>query len=161
MSKTLTISTIKKFENSLQYSISCNNITLSKEEIDYKINVLKIANTTKKIRNKNKLTVTEASLIFSSVTGSYNFPSHFSQIKNQFNKADELFNKTKNDFIKKNEFFEPKKEANFQKDVPNKMNFALFIKSFVLIAIKLLYYFNKTIFNGNKIRNKFIIFYSN
>ena len=41
MSKTLTISTIKKFENSLQYSISCNNITLSKEEIDYKINVLK------------------------------------------------------------------------------------------------------------------------
>ena len=137
MSKTLTISTIKKFENSLQFSISCNNITLSKEEVDYKKNVSKIVNTTKKIRNKNKLNVTEASLIFSSVTGSYNFPSYLSQIKNQFSKDDELFNKNKNDFIKKNEFFEPKKEAHFQKDVPNKMNFALFIKSFESIATKL------------------------
>ena len=137
MSKTLTISEIKKFENSLQFSISCNNITLSKEEVNYKKDVSKIVNTTKKIRNKNKLNITEASLIFSSVTGSYNFPSYLSQIKNQFSKDDELFNKNKNDFIKKNEFFEPKKEAHFQKDVPNKMNFALFIKSFELIATKL------------------------
>ena len=137
MSKTLTISSIKKYENALKYSVSCSNISLSKEELDYKKNISKLVNTSKKIENKNKLNITEASLIFSSVTGPYNFPSYLSQIKNQFNKADEFFNKGKNDFINKNEFFEPKKEANFQKDVPNKMNFVLFIKSFELIAIKL------------------------
>ena len=137
MSKTLTISSIKTFENALNFSVSNNNITLSQEEIDYKKNVSKIVNPSKKITNKKRLTLSEVSLIFSSVTGSYNFPSYLSKIKKQFNKIDELYDRNNTDYIKKTDSFEPRKDAHLEKDVPKKMNLALFIKSFELIASKL------------------------
>ena len=137
MSKTFTISSVKKFENTLQKSVSCTEVTLTKEEIKYKKNVSKIVNSCKQIGNKNKLNIVEASIIFSKVTGAYNFPSHMFIIKNNFNKKENFLNKEINDYIKKQEFFEPKKEMHYQKDVPNKMNFALFIKSFEAIAVKL------------------------
>ena len=137
MSKTFTISSIKKFENSLQSSVSCKEITFTREEINYKKNVLKIVNTSKKIKNKNKLNISEASIIFSSVTGSYNFPSHLNHIKKQLNKKDEYYDRHLTDFVKKTISFEPKEDVYLQKNIPNKMNFALFIKSFELIAIKL------------------------
>ena len=137
MSKTFTISSIKKFENSLQSSVSCKEITFTREEINYKKNVLKIVNTSKKIKNKNKLNISEASIIFSSVTGSYNFPSHLNHIKKQLNKKDEYYDRHLTDFVNKTISFEPKEDVYLQKNIPNKMNFALFIKSFELIAIKL------------------------
>ena len=139
MNKTYTISGVKKFEKEFRSSISCNEVTLTKEEIDYKKNISKMVNLTEKNENKNKkkLNIVEASLIFSKVTGTYNFPSHIFIIKNQFNKKKDFFNKEINEHIKKQDYFEPKKEMHYQKDVPNKMNFALFIKSFELIAIKL------------------------
>ena len=131
MSKTLTISSIKIFENALKGSVSSNNITLSKEEVDYKKNIAKIVNTSNKIRNKDKIKMTDASLIFSSVTGSYNYPSYLSSDKKSFNKIDEF-----ND-IKKTASFEPKNNIYLEKDFPKKMNLVLFIKSFELIASKL------------------------
>ena len=137
MSRTLTISTIKQFENTLKYSVSCNDIALSKEEIDYKKNVSRIVNTSRKMQNKKRLNISEVSLIFSSVTGSYNFPSYLNHIKNQFKENNDFEKMSLNDFTKKADYFEPKEEFNSQKDVPKKMNFALFIKSFELIAVKL------------------------
>lgn len=137
MSRTLTISTIKQFENTLKYSVSCNDIALSKEEIDYKKNVSRIVNTSRKMQNKKRLNISEVSLIFSSVTGSYNFPSYLNHIKNQFKENNDFEKMSLNDFTKKADYFEPKEEVNSQKDVPKKMNFALFIKSFELIAVKL------------------------
>ena len=137
MSRTLTISTVKQFENTLKYSVSCNDIALSKEEIDYKKNVSRIVNTSRKMQNKKRLNISEVSLIFSSVTGSYNFPSYLNHIKNQFKENNDFEKMSLNDFTKKADYFEPKEEVNSQKDVPKKMNFALFIKSFELIAVKL------------------------
>ena len=131
MSKTLTISSIKTFENTLKCSVSSNTITLSKEEVDYKKNIAKLVNTSNKIRNKDKIKMTDASLIFSSVTGTYNYPSYLNSDKKLLNKIDE-FNDNK-----KTASFEPKNNAYLEKDFPKKMNFVLFIKSFELIASKL------------------------
>ena len=131
MSKILTISSIKTFENTLKCSVSSNNITLSKEEVDYKKNIAKLVNISNKIRNKDKIKVTDASLIFSSVTGTYNYPSYLNSDKKSFNKIDEFNN------IKKTASFEPKNNTYLEKDLPKKMNFVLFIKSFELIASKL------------------------
>ena len=141
ISKISTISSIKKYENSLKLSISCNNITLSNEESDYIKSISKLVNNNSqnktKNKNKSKITMTEASLIFHSITGAYNFPSHLSQIKKQFNKKDEFYDKHMYDYINMTDAFEPKKEVNATKDVPNKMNLIIFIKSFELIASKL------------------------
>jgi hypothetical protein len=137
MLKTCTISSVKKFETNLKYSISCDNIALTKEEINYKKYISKIVNTSDKSKKKDKINMTEASLIFSTVTGAYNFPSYFSGIKKQLNIKDEFYTKHIKDYIKKTYSFEPKKDINLEKDVPKKMNFVLFIKSFELIASKL------------------------
>lgn len=139
MVKTYTVAGIKQFERDLKYSISCDNIVLTKEEIKYKKYISKLVDTFRstKINNKDKIKMTEASLIFSTVTGSYNYPSYFSGIKKQLNIKDEFYYKYMNDFIRKTDSFEPKKNANEEKYIPNKMNFALFIKSFELIASKL------------------------
>ena len=139
MIKTYTVSSIKQFERDLKCSISCDNIVLTKEEINYKKYLSKLVDTCRstKIKNKDKIKMTEASLIFSTVTGSYNYPSYFSGIKKQLNIKDEFYNKHMNDYIKKTDSFEPRKNANEEKYIPNKMNFALFIKSFELIASKL------------------------
>ena len=131
MSKTLTVSSIKIFENDLKCSVCSNNVTLTKEEVDYKKNILKLVNTSNKIKNKDKIKMTEASLIFSSVTGAYNYPSYLNSDKKQFNKIEGL-----ND-IKKTASFEPKNSVYSEKDFPKKMNFILFLKSFELIANKL------------------------
>ena len=139
MKKTYTVSGIKQFERDLKYSISCDNIALTKEEIKYKKYLSKLVDTSKstKIKNKDKIKMTEASLIFSTITGSYNYPSYFNGIKKQLNIKDELYSKYMNDYIKKTDSFEPRKNASEEKYIPNKMNFALFIKSFELIASKL------------------------
>ena len=137
MLKTCTISSVKKFETNLKYSISCDNIALTKEEIKYKKYISKIVNTSDQSKKKDKINMTEASLIFSTVTGAYNFPSYFSGIKKQLNIKDEFYTKHIKDYIKKTYSFEPKKDINLEKDVPKKMNFVLFIKSFELIASKL------------------------
>ena len=137
MNKTCTVMTIRQFEKKLNCSISYDNIALTKEEINYKKYISKLVNTPNKIKNKDKIKMTEASLIFSTVTGSYNFPSYFSGIKKQLNIKDEFYFKHMNDYIKKTDSFEPRKDANEEKVFQNKMNFALFIKSFELIASKL------------------------
>ena len=139
MKKTYTVSCIKQFERDLKYSISCDNIALTKEEIKYKKYLSKLVDTSKstKIKNKDKIKMTEASLIFSTITGSYNYPSYFNGIKKQLNIKDEFYSKYMNDYIKKTDSFEPRKNASEEKYIPNKMNFALFIKSFELISSKL------------------------
>ena len=135
--RTCTVMTIKQFEKKLNCSISYDNIALTKEEINYKKYISKLVNTPNKIKNKDKIKMTDASLIFSTVTGSYNFPSYFSGIKKQLNIKDEFYFKHMNDYIKKTDSFEPRKNVNEEKVFQNKMNFALFIKSFELIASKL------------------------
>ena len=135
--RTCTVMTIKQFEKKLNCSISYDNIALTKEEINYKKYISKLVNTPNKIKNKDKIKMTDASLIFSTVTGSYNFPSYFCGIKKQLNIKDEFYFKHMNDYIKKTDSFEPRKNVNEEKVFQNKMNFALFIKSFELIASKL------------------------
>lgn len=125
------IAKIKNFNRTLNYSVSCKNIPLTDKEKDYKKNVSQLVNTNITKEKEDKINLSEASIIFSSLTSSYNFPSHRNKIKENFKE---------NVFIGLNKdktfSFDMKREQ-FKKNIPNKMNFILFIKSFELISERL------------------------
>ena len=128
------ISEIKKFDNTLKLSVSCNNINLSKEEKKYRKNVSQIVNINDK---KGKINLGEASLIFFSLTNSNNFPSNLNKIRTQFDKNTGYTKVNINSYTQKTFSFDKKRENFIKKNIPNKMNLVLFIKSFEFISEKL------------------------
>ena len=139
LSNTLTrrnynISEIKKFDQSLKFSISCSNINLTEEEKNYRKNISQIVNINEK---KDKLNMEAALLIFFSLTNNSNFPSNLNKIRTQFDKNTGYKKVNINSYTQKTFSFDKKKENFIQKNIPNKMNLILFIKSFELISEKL------------------------
>ena len=125
------ISKVKNFNRTLKYSVSCKNIPMTDKEKDYKKNVSQLVNANAAKENEDKINVSEASIIFSSLTSSYNFPSHKIKIKENF--KENIYIGINKD---KTFSFDTKREQ-FKKNIPNKMNFILFIKSFELISERL------------------------
>ena len=128
------ISEVKKFNQTLKYSVSTININLSNEEKNYRKNISQIVNASDK---KDKMNMGVASLIFFSLTNASNFPSNLNKIRTQFDKnpGNKILNI--NDYTQKTFSFDSKREYHIQKNIPNKMNLILFIKSFELISEKL------------------------
>ena len=125
------ISKVRNFNRTLKYSVSCKSMPMTDKEKDYKKNVSQLVNTNIAKENEDKINVSEASIIFSSLTSSYNFPSHRNKIKENFKENAYIgINKDKT-------FSFDTKREQFKKKIPNKMNFILFIKSFELISERL------------------------
>ena len=132
--KNYNISEVKKFDQTLKFSVSCSNINLSKEEKNYKKNISQIVNAN---NYKDKINLGEASVIFLTLTNSSNFPSNLNKIRTQFDKNTGYKNINISTYMEKTFSFDTKRENFIQKNVPNKMNLVLFIKSFELISTKL------------------------
>lgn len=132
--KNYNISEVKKFDQTLKCSVSFTNINLSNEEKNYKKNVSKIVNSN---NLKDKISLGEASLIFFSLTNLNNYPSNTTKIRTQFDKNTGYKDVSICSYIEKALSFDNKRENFIQKNIPNKMNLVLFIKSFELIATKL------------------------
>ena len=128
------ISEVKAFNHTLKLSISASNINLSPEEKNYRKNISQIVNTNK---YTDKINLGEASVIFLSLTNSNNFPSNLNNIRTQFDKNTGYNNINMNSYISKTFSFDSKMHNFQQKNIPNKMNLILFIKSFELISTKL------------------------
>ncbi len=128
------ISEVKAFNHTLKLSISASNINLSPEEKNYRKNISQIVNTNK---YTDKMNLGEASVIFLSLTNSNNFPSNLNNIRTQFDKNTGYNNINMNSYISKTFSFDSKMHNFQQKNIPNKMNLILFIKSFELISTKL------------------------
>ena len=125
--------TLKK-SDTLKFNLTLNNISLTNEEKKYKKNISQIVNTN---NNQDKISISEASLIFFSLTNPNNFPSNKNKIKTQFDKNTGYKNINMNSYMEKTFCFDTKRENYIQKNIPNKMNFILFIKSFEPISEKL------------------------
>ena len=128
------ISEVKKFNNTLKLSISASNINLTKEEKNYKKNLSNILNTN---NFTDKINIGEASVIFFSLTNTNNFPYNLNNIRTQFDRNTGYKNINMNSYIQKTFSFDMKRYNFKQKNIPNKMNLILFIKSFELISSKL------------------------
>ena len=132
--KNYNISEIKKYDQTLKGSVSCNNINLANDIRKYKKNISQYVNTN---NLKDKINIGEASVIFFSLTNPNNLPSNKNKIRTQFDNNAGYKHININKKKKKTLSFDSKRENFIQKNIPNKMNFVLFIKSFELIAIKL------------------------
>ena len=126
-------SEILKNNNTIKFNLTCNNI-ITNEEKKYKKNISQIVNTN---NFQDKISISEASLIFFSLTNSNNFPSNKNKIRTQFDKNTGNKSINMNSYIEKTFCFDTKRENYIQKNIPNKMNFILFIKSFEPISEKL------------------------
>jgi hypothetical protein len=126
---------VKTFDQSLRCCVSSSNLNLSNEEKKYRKNIDQIVNSNN--TSKGKISLVEASLIFFSLTNYNNFPSNTNKIRTQFDKNTGYKNINMNSYMEKVLSFDTKRENFIQKNIPNKMNLILFIKSFELIATKL------------------------
>ena len=133
--KNYNISEVKTFDQSLKCCVSSSNLNLSNEEKKYRKNIDQIVNSNN--TSKGKISLVEASLIFFSLTNYNNFPSNTNKIRTQFDKNTGYKNINMNSYMEKVLSFDTKRENFIQKNIPNKMNLILFIKSFELIATKL------------------------
>ena len=131
------ISKLKKFDQTLRYSVSCGNIPLSKEEKKYKKNISQLVNINSFKEKGDKINIGEASLIFFSLTSLNNFPSYSNKIKTFFDKNGGNTNIDMDCYMQKTLSFDTKRDTFIQKNIPNEMNFVLFLKSFELISTRL------------------------
>ena len=118
MKKNFNISEIKRFDIK-EGSKTCAPLILNETEKDYKNKISQIVNANKK--NFDKLSESDASVVFFSLTGTKNFNN-----KNLNNCS-----------------FDKRNELKNQLNIPSKLDFFLFLKSFELISAKL--YPNKTL----------------
>ena len=133
--KKINVSEVKTFDVNLKGSINCQNALFTDEEKNYMQNISKIVNA----KNKDfeeKIGIGEASIIFYSLTNTKNFPIYKEIIKSQFDKNIGIDLKIR-DCLFKAKIFDKKSFLENQQNIPGKMDFMLFIKSFELIATKL------------------------
>ena len=137
MKKNFNISEIKRFDIK-NGTKTCAPLILNEAEKDYKKKIAQIVNANKK--NFDKISESDASIVFFSLTGTKNFNNK--NIQSQFDKnsgfnyqfGNNNFNTTS---------FDKKNDLQNQLNVPSKLDFLLFLKSFEVISAKL--YPNKTL----------------
>jgi hypothetical protein len=123
--KNFYISEIRKFDTNTGRSKSTGYIHFNSSERKYIMDISKIVNTYK---FKDKINLSEASIIFFLLTNYNNFINDSKERDKSYTNIENLKNKY---------FFNIKKETFSIKNIHNKMNLILFIKSFELIAIKI------------------------
>ena len=133
--KNINVSEIKIYSLKLKGSVPCKSVVLSNTEKDYKSKIDRIVNASSK-SSTGKLSIGEASVIFYSLTNSKNFPLYTQSTKLQFDRNKGM-NLNVGDNWSKTSIFDKKLFLENQHNVPGKMDFILFIKSFELIAAKL------------------------
>ena len=132
--KNLNVSEIKTYNQTYKGSVPCKNAVLSNAEKDYRLKISQIVNANAELCQK--LSIGEASVIFYSLTNSKNFPIYTESTKLQFDKNSGI-DLNVGDSISRGKFFDKKLFLENQQNVPGKMDFLLFIKSFELIASKI------------------------
>ena len=138
MQKSINVSEIKTYNIKYKGSVPCQNIVLTKAEKFYKYKISQIvnANNSKEGDFEEQISIGEAAVIFNSLTNSKNFPIYTESIKMQFDKNSGI-NLSVGDNLSKTRIFDKKLFLENQQNVPGKMDFMLFIKSFELIGTKL------------------------
>ena len=132
--KNVNVSEIKTYNKNYKGSVPCQNVVLTEAEKDYKLKISQIVNANAEMCKK--ISIGEASVIFYTLTNSKNFPIYTESTKLQFDKNSGIdLNVT--DYFSKAIIFDKKLFLENQQNVPGKMDFLLFIKSFELIASKL------------------------
>ena len=129
------ISEIKTYSLKYKGSVSSKKLLLSDSEKHYKLKVSQIVNA-KNSDLGEQISSGEAAVIFNTLTSSKNFPIYTDSIKLHFDKNKSV-NLKIGDNLSKTRIFDKKFFLENQQNVPGKMDFMLFIKSFELIAAKL------------------------
>ena len=132
--KNINVNEIKTYNQKFKGSVPCQNVVLTDAEKDYKLKISQIVNANAELCQK--ISIGEASVIFNSLTNSKNFPIYTESIKLQFDKNSGI-DLNIGDNLSKAKIFDKKLFIENQQNVPGKMNFILFIKSFELIASKI------------------------
>ena len=132
--KNVNVSEIKTYNQKIKGSVPCQNAVLTEAEKDYKLKISQIVNANAEICQK--ISIGEASVIFHTLTNAKNFPIYTDSIKLQFDK-NSGFDLNIGDNLSKARIFDKKLFLENQQNVPGKMDFMLFIKSFELIASKI------------------------
>ena len=132
--KNLNVSEIKTYNQKYKGSVPCQNAVLTEAEKDYKLKISQIVNANAELCDK--ISIGEASVIFYTLTNSKNFPIYTESTKLQFDK-NSGFDLNIGDSLSRGNFFDKKLFLENQQNVPGKMDFMLFIKSFELIASKI------------------------
>ena len=135
MQKSVNVSEIKTYNKKFKGSVPCQNAVLTQAEKFYKYKISKIVNA-KSGDFEEQISIGEASVIFNTLTNSKNFSIYTESIKLQFDKNSGI-NLNVGDNLSKTRIFDKKLFLDNQQNVPGKMDFMLFIKSFELIAAKL------------------------
>ena len=132
--KNVNVSEIKTYNPKFKGSVPCQNAVLTDAEKDYKLKISQIVNANAELCQK--ISIGEASVIFHTLTNAKNFPIYTESIKLQFDK-NSGFDSNIGDYLSKARIFDKKLFLENQQNVPGKMDFMLFIKSFELIASKI------------------------
>ena len=135
MQKSVNVSEIKTYSKKFKGSVPCQNAVLTQAEKFYKYKISQIVNA-KSADFEEQISIGEAAVIFNTLTNSKNFPIYTESIKLQFDKNSGI-NLNVGDNLSKTRIFDKKLFLDNQQNVPGKMDFMLFIKSFELIAAKL------------------------
>ena len=135
MQKSVNVQEIKTYSKKFKGSVPCQNLVLTNAEKFYKWKISQIVNA-KNADFEEQISIGEAAVIFNSLTNSKNFPIYTESIKLQFDKNSGI-NLNIGDNLSKSKIFDKKLFLENQQNVPGKMDFMLFIKSFELIAAKL------------------------
>ena len=135
MQKSANVSEIKTFNKKVKGSVPCQNVVLTPAEKFYKYKISKMVNA-ENSDFEEQMSIGEAAAIFNSLTNSKNFQVYTESIKSQFDKNSGI-NVNCGDNLSKTRNFDKKLFLENQQNVPGKMDFMLFIKSFELIAAKL------------------------
>ena len=135
MQKSVNVSEIKTYNKKYKGSVPCQNVVLTQAERFYKYKISQIVNA-KNSDFEEQISIGEAAVIFNSLTNSKNFPIYTESIKLHFDKNNGI-NLNIGDSVSKTFIFDKKLFLENQQNVPGKMDFMLFIKSFELIGAKL------------------------
>ena len=133
--KNINVSEIKIYNKEYKGSVPCKNVVLTDAEKDYKMKIAQIVDA----KNRHffeKISIGEASVIFNSLTNTRNFPIYNESTKLQFDNNSGI-DVNIGDSLSKVRIFDKKLFLENQQNVPGKMDFMLFIKSFELIAAKI------------------------
>jgi hypothetical protein len=137
MKKSINVSEIKTYNRKYKGSVPCQNMVLTEAEKFYKLKISQMVNAESRYEDfEEQLSIGEAAVIFNTLTNSKNFPLYTESIKMQFDKNSGI-NLHIGDNLSKTRIFDKKLFLENQQNVPGKMDFMLFIKSFELIATKL------------------------
>ena len=133
--KNINVSEIKIYNKEYKGSVPCKNVVLTDAEKDYKMKIAQIVDANNR-HFFEKISIGEASVIFNSLTNTRNFPIYNESTKLQFDKNSGI-DVNIGDSLSKARIFDKKLFLENQQNVPGKMDFMLFIKSFELIAAKI------------------------